>query len=69
MIETTHEPVSRARDNGVTSPPHARARARDDVTDTSHARARDDGTTLSLRARACKICPLFAHLMALDRRV
>lgn len=53
-IKSAHEPVSRARD---------------DVTDTPHARARDDGTTLSLRARACKICPLLARLMALDRRV
>jgi len=31
--------------------------------------ARGWSETLPLRARACKICPLFAHLMALDRRV
>lgn len=66
-IKTTHEPASRARNDGVTSLPHARARARDDVTDTPHARARDDGTTPPLRARVCKICPLFAHTLALDR--
>jgi hypothetical protein len=66
-IESAHEPVSRARDDGATSPPHARARARDDVTDTPHARARDDGTTPPLRARVCKICRLLAHTLALDR--
>lgn len=67
-IKTINEPASRARDNGATSPPHARARARDNVTDTPRTRARDDGLTTPLRARVCLLCPLLAHAMALDRR-